>query len=210
MPRKKRRPEPVRFSEEQLARRRAGRVTLRELAEAHGVSVHTVWRELNRLGLRGVRPRGRAADQEKHGRVLVLAGAGHSLQEIAQETALSHEGVRRILAQHGRPTTPRVFHCTRCGAALVAGKQVKHDPHALCLDCLAREPDATPGQRLKANRVAGRLTRKDLAARTGLSPHIIRMWESEKSEPPEESLRKLERALEACLEVLKENGQHLS
>ena len=48
-----------------------------------------------------------------------------------------------------------------------------------CLDCLARHPEATFGQRLKALRLAAGLTKIQLREAAGLSPGRIRYYEAD-------------------------------
>ena len=58
MPTPNGKPKRCRIPQRLLERRRAGKVTLREMALACGVSISVVWRELKRLGFPIGRPGG--------------------------------------------------------------------------------------------------------------------------------------------------------
>lgn len=51
---------------------------------------------------------------------------------------------------------------------------------AVCLDCLASQPEAPFAERLRACRLAAGLTQEELAERAGLSPTSI--WQYEQGE----------------------------
>jgi DNA-binding XRE family transcriptional regulator len=194
----------LRISRKHLAQRRAGKITLRELSEHYGVSTTTIWLELKRRGFPIGKPRGRAPDQEKHREVLRLAAKAWSLHQIGRHLGLSAEGVRKVLARHGRPTASLVFPCARCGAHLTTGKRTKVNPHALCLSCLKKELNASLAQRVRSLRLAANLTQEELAARSGLSPPTIWKIEQEGWQPAEASIAKVAKALNVSITALLE------
>jgi transcriptional regulator with XRE-family HTH domain len=199
-------PTSVKISKRHLAQRRAKKITLRELAETYGVSTTTIWLELKRQGFPTGKPRGRSADREKHEEVLRLAAKGLSLHHIGKQLGLSAEGVRRVLARYGRPTSSLVFWCSRCGAQLTTGKRTKVNPHALCLSCLQKEPNTSLAMRVRSLRLAAHLTQEELAALSGLSSPTIWKIEQEGWKPAVESIAKVAKALKVNLATLLESA----
>jgi transcriptional regulator with XRE-family HTH domain len=65
----------------------------------------------------------------------------------------------------------------------------------LCLACLAKRPQATFGQRLKAHRLAAGLTLTGLEQRSGVDLSLISAYECDRSEPKWQTLAKLSRVL---------------
>jgi transcriptional regulator with XRE-family HTH domain len=188
---RRRKPRQLKFSERELALRRAGAITLQELADRHQVSVSTVWGALKALGLSGRGCHPRRGSRAKHEAVVQYADQGLSLAQIGQRVGLCRERVRQILARHGVVPSP----CRRCGAVLRAAEPVHHYLDGFCVDCFLAQPGGLPGRRLRALRLARDWTQKELATRSGLSAHTICRLESDQFQPNVQTLRKLAEAL---------------
>ena len=87
--------------------------------------------------------------------------------------------------------------CKECGVMIARGKVANKTAHAtFCLPCLAKHPEATFGDRLKAYRVAAGLTRSELAQLTGVQLTTIANYErSEGGDPQWSRMRRLVRVL---------------
>jgi DNA-binding XRE family transcriptional regulator len=104
---------------------------------------------------------------------LTLHARGLSLSDIARALGVTRQYVHQIVQEIEHPTPPRVrtVTCEGCGQTIAVDGIVPRDQDgALCLNCLAKRPDAPFGQRLKAFRLAAGLTKAQLADRAGLSP----------------------------------------
>jgi DNA-binding XRE family transcriptional regulator len=83
-------------------------------------------------------------------------------------------------------------HCRECRRLVArgpAGFAANAPPY--CLACLARHPEATLGERLKAHRVAAGLTMAALAEQTGVPAPRIVEYESGREAPKWRAVRKL-------------------
>jgi transcriptional regulator with XRE-family HTH domain len=175
---------------------RAKKATLQQLADAVGVSVATVWRELNRQGLVGGSRRGRPPSSKMRSLVLALAAQGWARGPIADHLHVTAEWVRSILAEHGQTVPMHVLKCQECGAIMARGHKVYQGKQpAVCLTCLQKNPQATMGQRLRAVRLAENLSLAELSQRSGLSRAILGVYEHDRAVPSLESVRKLAQAL---------------
>jgi transcriptional regulator with XRE-family HTH domain len=190
------------ISAEHLQSYRAGRLTLKKLAEVHGVSVTTIWRELKRRGVyRGSR-RGRPPNRQKHPLIIELAAQGLSRRQIAERVGVTPEWVRCILAEHGLSVSLRILKCRQCGKTLTSGHKAEQNPDVLCASCLSRHSGYSFGQRLRSLRLAANLSRAELSARCGLSQALLGNYERDEGQPTEESLGRLAQGLGVKVETV--------
>ena len=94
---------------------------------------------------------GRHRDLKRIEQMAQLREKGMTYAEIGKHFGISGEGARQALAfLYGR-VEPRRIHCLGCGTRLGSAKgPAKHHRETYCLTCLAKHPEATFGQRLKA------------------------------------------------------------
>jgi hypothetical protein len=97
--------------------------------------------------------------------------------------------------EHPQPRTtplPR----NECGTVITQLHGVADNNRtARCLTCLAKRPEATFGQRLKAHRLAAGLTLTALERRSGVDLSLISAYECDRSQPKWHTLAKLIRVL---------------
>ena len=179
-----------------LQRRQAGEVTLREIAEACGVSIHAVCRELNRRGIPGGAGQGRRPDEERRRYIAELRGQGLTFPQIARQLGVTPQCVHRTFQRSGRKVRLPWVACSECGREITPRlSAVPDDRPAWCLACLAKHPEATFGQRVKAYRLAASMTLAALGKRVGLTGTIITLYEQDRVRPRPRSLAKLIRVL---------------
>ena len=80
-----------------LERRRAGKVTLREMALACGVCVATIWRELRRLGFPSPAQARHEQSLARRRQVAALRAGGLSVREIGQRLGISYQAAAQLL-----------------------------------------------------------------------------------------------------------------
>ena len=87
-------------------------------------------------------------------------------------------------------------HCSECRLLIAPTiRSSTNNGPALCLDCLAKRPQATFGERVKAYRLAAGLTQEMLARLSGSIPYMIRRYEQDRAEPMLTSLLRIVRVL---------------
>jgi DNA-binding XRE family transcriptional regulator len=119
------------------------------------------------------------------------------MAEIGQRIGYTRQATWELLSNHGRDVTPLgIITCCHCGAAVVRGHdQLRNNGPVPCLDCLAKQPDAPFGLRLKAFRMTAGLTQAALAKLAGFVPLTISAYERGDDEPRWTNLVKLMRVL---------------
>jgi transcriptional regulator with XRE-family HTH domain len=105
----------------------------------------------------------------------------------------TRQGAQYLLRAAGVSTARRmIVRCPRCGAAAGSLPVTCRLPAvALCLACLATQPDASFGDRLRACRVAAGLSRRQLARRSGVGILALTAYEANATLPAAASLAKL-------------------
>ncbi|MBV9123920.1 MAG: helix-turn-helix domain-containing protein [Planctomycetes bacterium] len=126
---------------------------------------------------------GRKPNEERRRQVAEARGRGLSLREIGERLGIAWQTVQRIVQALERSQN-RSVPCSRCGTAIFSAGALPRDAHnALCLTCLARPPEVSFGQRLKAYRLAAGLTRAELGRRVGLRSGTISSYEEDRRRP---------------------------
>jgi len=125
-----------------------------------------------------------------------LREQGLTLQEIGQRLGISRQRVHALLKEEA--VTPPGITCRRCGREIAPwpGASRNLGP-GYCLDCLPA--GASFGQRLRAYRVAAKLTQADLAGQIGVPPGMICYWEQDQRRPMRRNLDLLASVLGAGL-----------
>jgi hypothetical protein len=126
-------------------------------------------------------PRGGShPNQRRRQRVVRLRSNGLTLKEIADRMSCSRQNVHELLANIGGGAPQRAghLHCRQCKAALCRRRQGRWTTRpTLCLNCLAKWPDAPFGERLRAFRLARGMTTDELALGVGLSFPLVNSYE---------------------------------
>jgi transcriptional regulator with XRE-family HTH domain len=149
---------------------------------------------------------GRKPDLKQRARIQRLRDAGFTLAEIGRRLGITRQAVQCTLRRIDGPPV-RSVPCAVCGQPIVSAGALPSDTgKALCLPCLAKQPDAPFSQRLKAFRLAAGLTKSELVARSGLGPAIWK-YEDEGTSPKPPVARRLARALGVSLEELRLQGR---
>jgi transcriptional regulator with XRE-family HTH domain len=133
-----------------------------------------------------------------------LGAEGLSRREIAARLGATPGQVEHAqrFARRGKPVAVRLP-CWECGATITTGSaQVRNNGPALCLACLARHPDASFADRLKAHRLAAGLTLAELAERAGVRPQNLSAYERGAAGPKWRRLVRLVAALGPALVAL--------
>jgi transcriptional regulator with XRE-family HTH domain len=87
---------------------------------------------------------------------------------------------------------PGAVACLECGRTIARGAgSIRTNGAAYCLDCLARHPEASFGERLKAHRLTAGLTMEALGKRVGVAHQPVCDYESGRSVPKWRALVKL-------------------
>jgi transcriptional regulator with XRE-family HTH domain len=145
---------------------------------------------------------GRKPDLERHRQVADLRNKGLSMAEIGRQLGISRQAVHATLRSLQSPHR-RVVLCRKCKMPIdPTGVLPREAKNTLCLICMARGPEATFGQRLKAFRLAVAMNRTELAREAGISPPMIQHYEEDRHFPNTASRFKLAEALGITLEVL--------
>jgi transcriptional regulator with XRE-family HTH domain len=216
--------------------RLAAGLTAQALGERAGMWAHTIcayegghkqpgWAVLCRLGRvlgPGLFPPGREKGprlprpashatlegaREFRRRVEELRAEGLSRREVAARLGATPEqvGHAELLARLGRPVV--ALPCRECGVTVATGPPtIRNNGAALCLACLARHPDASFADRLKAHRLAAGLTVMELGARLGISPQDVSDYEGGRTEPKLPRLAQLVAVLGPGLATLRPEG----
>jgi transcriptional regulator with XRE-family HTH domain len=126
---------------------------------------------------------GRKPDPARRAKIARLRARGLTLSEIGRRLGVTRQCVQVTVRAMERKPTYSVT-CTRCGAKIVSDGALPSDAgSALCLACLARQPEANFAERLKAFRLAAGLTKRELADRSGLGYEMLRHYERGTREP---------------------------
>jgi transcriptional regulator with XRE-family HTH domain len=123
-----------------------------------------------------------------------LRAQGLSLPEIGRRLGVTKQAVAHMLARlaecAGRPPCFPV-RCGRCDKLIWTDAGSPQTGDVCCLKCLAGQPDASFGQRLKAHRVAAKVTAPELAGRAGLSLLTVCRLERDRCFPDWPTLTRL-------------------
>jgi transcriptional regulator with XRE-family HTH domain len=126
---------------------------------------------------------GRRPDQRRRRQIAHLREQGLTQAEIGRRLGVTRQCVQIMLRAMARAPV-RSVPCAGCGAAIVSAGALPSDAGcALCLPCLAERPATSFARRLKACRLAAGLTKAELAERSGLTPQMMRHYESGAREP---------------------------
>jgi transcriptional regulator with XRE-family HTH domain len=135
---------------------------------------------------------GRKPNLKRRQQVTALRARGLSLLAIAQIIGVSRQCVQQTLRRMSEPPAVRSVTCCRCGRRIISAGALRRDQgRALCLPCLHNSPHAPFGQRLKALRLAAGLTQGELAARVGVTPSCLCVYEACQKEPKRSTLDRL-------------------
>ena len=133
---------------------------------------------------------------ENRREMALLRAKGMTLVEISRRFGVSAQRVQRVLKKVQVKPAPIPFTCMECNSTIDSPALLRCDVgETLCLQCLARCPDAPFGQRLRALRVGAGLTRGQLAGRVALSESTIGQYERGQSVPGRMALQALSRLL---------------
>jgi DNA-binding XRE family transcriptional regulator len=105
-----------------------------------------------------------------------LRARGLTFTEIGRQLGVTRQCVTVTLAKAGVPPLP--INCRECEGVIVAHRPGNRPSlPALCLGCLARHPDASFADRLRAFRLAAGLTQGELADQAGLPKGTVNGYE---------------------------------
>jgi transcriptional regulator with XRE-family HTH domain len=145
---------------------------------------------------------GRPFDPEKYRRAAALRAEGLNQREIAKEMGVTRQRVQQMLARGEPKEATLKAQCSGCQAEIVSRGLIRGDRgKVFCVPCASRK-EATFGQRLKAYRLAGGMTREALARNAGMAWRTLQWWEEDRSDPGETGRELLARALGIGTEVL--------
>jgi DNA-binding XRE family transcriptional regulator len=131
------------------------------------------------MGTRGPKP-----DEARRQAVAVLRAQGLSFAQIGARLGMSRECAWELFKRSGLSVCGPGIQCCACGAE-IASRTGAGQPNGRvrCLTCVATDPAATFGQRLKAHRVAAGLTLQRLSELTGINFHTLGDYEQERMMP---------------------------
>jgi transcriptional regulator with XRE-family HTH domain len=142
---------------------------------------------------------GRLPDWCRRREVAQLRAQGVPPAEIGRRLGVSRQRVGQIVRAIDRERS-RSLSCRACGGAAAPGGAAPADvADVLCLDCLARRPEAPFAERLRTCRAAAGLRRGELARRTGLSGTTLKGYEDGTHRPQWRHLMPLVRELGLAL-----------
>jgi transcriptional regulator with XRE-family HTH domain len=125
-----------------------------------------------------------------------LRAQGLTLPEIGRRMGCSKQAVHYLLGLRGpAPRPPKPVACPACGATAGTAPSAGDYAPALCLPCLAKQPQTPLGQRLRAHRLARGLSQEALAERAEVGASGIVQMERGERQPRPRTLRKLAEAL---------------
>jgi transcriptional regulator with XRE-family HTH domain len=143
------------------------------------------------MAFQGGRPNHKQSQQAAQ-----LRAAGLSYAEIAERLGVKKPGVLHLLQVAKLWQPPPGICCRECGKELIpAGRGIPYRMEALCLECLAKHPEAPIGEQLRALRLAAGLTSRDLARRAGIGPPCLTAYESGCRSPRRDTMARLIREL---------------
>lgn len=127
---------------------------------------------------------GRKPDAERRRRIAALRADGLNYVQIGRQLGVSRQAVRRALEP--RPSKREVrIRCRLCDHGInPAGAVPRDDRDVLCLLCLAKRPELSLGEHLKAYRLAAGMKAVTLAEQIGVRPSTISSYEHGRTETP--------------------------
>jgi transcriptional regulator with XRE-family HTH domain len=129
-----------------------------------------------------------------------LRERGLSLSEIGRRLGISKQCVHETLQLIRRPPVERSVPCAGCAAPIRSAGSLPNDAGlALCLPCLAAQPDAEFGVRLKSLRLVAGITKAELARHVGASRKQIDAYERGVNFPRTATGRRIAQAVGAAL-----------
>jgi transcriptional regulator with XRE-family HTH domain len=138
---------------------------------------------------------GRKPNWARRRRVLQMRQRGLTLKEIGRRLGITPSAVFWTAMVARRPQR-RSVPCCACRSSIVSAGILPRDREGtFCVPCLARSPQATFGQRLKAFRLAAGLTRTELARRAGINLAGVLQYEDDRFFPRARRHAALARAL---------------
>lgn len=131
-------------------------------------------------------PRG-PSNPDRRRQIAKLRAAGLSYRKIGQRLGISRQCVHQMFTRTD-PVGLTSIECCACGRKIMRWQGTR--PRLVfCLSCLPA--DATLGQRLRAYRVASKLSQTELARRIGVGSATIYHWEQDGRRPGPASMPKL-------------------
>jgi transcriptional regulator with XRE-family HTH domain len=125
-----------------------------------------------------------------------LRAKGMTLVEISRRFGVSAQRVQRVLKKVQVEPVPVPVNCIECNSTIDSPALLRCDAgETLCLQCLARCPDAPFARRLRALRLGAGLTRGQLAGRAAMSESTIGQYERGQGFPGRMALQALVRIL---------------
>jgi transcriptional regulator with XRE-family HTH domain len=134
-------------------------------------------------------PRGRPPDLDRRRLIARMRARGLTYRQIGERIGVSRQSVQQALrySDSARLVPVRCRECTK----VITRMRTVHTKNGLvhCLGCLPA--DAPFGQRLRAHRVAAKLSQAVLAAQIGVLPAMIHCWERSQTKPLSAHMRTL-------------------
>jgi DNA-binding XRE family transcriptional regulator len=135
-------------------------------------------------------------DDENRRAMAALRATGLTLVEIGRQLGVHPKRVARVLKKVQVKQGMNPITCIECHAIIDSPAVQRCDAgETLCLQCLARCPDAPFGRRLRALRLAAGLTRGQLAGRAAMSETTVGTYERGQGFPGRSTLQALVRVL---------------
>jgi transcriptional regulator with XRE-family HTH domain len=132
----------------------------------------------------------------KRRKIARLRAQGLTLQEIGERLGVSRQRIHALLKEEDVPR-PGII-CRRCRNEIAPWPGASRNLGPVyCVDCLPA--NASFGLRLRAYRVAAKLTQAELASRIGVPPGMICYWERDQRRPMRRNLAALAAILGAKL-----------
>jgi DNA-binding XRE family transcriptional regulator len=128
--------------------------------------------------------RDEAEADELRRRATALRRRGLTLDGIALRLGISPRRAAGLLREAGIDPRACEIRCSGCRRVVARGATgLRGNAPTVCLECLARTPGATFGQRLRAYRLAVVLTQGQLAERAGLDSGTVWSYEQDETVP---------------------------
>jgi transcriptional regulator with XRE-family HTH domain len=134
--------------------------------------------------------KGSKPDIRKRQRVRKLRAGGLAISDIARRTGVSKTVVTMLLTASGGSSLVPV-HCCECDGEIIQLETKHRTGSAMCLGCLAKSESPLFQTRLRAYRLANKLSQSELARRAGLALSAVGVWERGQSSPTWEAIVKL-------------------
>ena len=149
---------------------------------------------------------GRLPDETRRREVMRLHAEGMTFADIGLRLGVTRQRVEQIFRAIERERS-RCLGCRECGGpASPPGIAPPDSVDVLCLDCLARCPDAPFAERLRSCRAAAGLRLIELARRSGMTTETLRGYEAGSRFPRWPQLAALLRVLGPNLVTLGMSG----